>query len=255
MKKVGQKIDVVSLRFMSVRWIFAILLLLFPARQVVSQSYQNSYSMSPQAPSPGDNLTLTLRQLKNGLTDLKHEMRNHESEIRLFDNRLKSQESTFEHFKQQLAEDVQAQRDFVRASNVNIEGKTETLNQSLKNLETMFRGLMADVRQIKTQANESVNVLGQYQQKITELENLIQTQNQQMQNFEAALQSMMEVWEAKETAKEIASRPLEGQTYKVQSGDSLEKIARLHKVSVQALREVNQLTNDRIIIGQTLKIP
>jgi LysM repeat protein len=189
-------------------------------------------------------------------------MRNHESEINLFEKRLQSQEAAFEHFRQQLLEGVQADRDFVRASNVNLDGKTATLDQSLRNLEGLVRGVTEDLRQIKTQANDSVSVLGQYKQKLSELENLLQAQSEHMQHLDAALQSMMEVWQAKETVREMSNRAVNagqtynvGQTYKVQSGDTLEKIARVQKVSVQALQEANQLSSDRIIIGQTLKIP
>lgn len=48
----------------------------------------------------------------------------------------------------------------------------------------------------------------------------------------------------------------ESQTlYKVKAGDSLEKIARLHKVSVTALKEANNLSQTKIVVGQELKIP
>ena len=211
-------------------------------------------------PIPVEDINSALRQLKIGLADLKHEMRNHESEIRIFDSKQQSQEASFEHLKQQLVDDVQAQRDFVRASSVNFDGKVETLNQSMNNLENLVRNLTNDLRQIKTQSNDSVIVLGQYKQKIAELETLLQVQSLQMQNLEAALQSMMEVWQAKETTNEIVKEIVNkgsdsGKTYKVQPGDSLGKIAQTHKVSIQALRDANQLTHDRIIIGQTLKIP
>ena len=220
------------------------------------QSYgQQAYSAS--RPSPGDDLNNALRQLKIGLADLKHEMQNHEAEIHIFDNKLQSQEANFEHLRQQLIDDLQSQRDFARASSINLEGKVKALDQSMNNIEAMVRGLTNDLRQIKTQSNDSVAVLGQYKQKIAELDNLLQAQSQHMQNLEAALQAMMEVWQAKETAKEIANKgSSEGEkTYKVQAGDSLEKIARANKISVQALRDANQLTNDRILVGQTLKIP
>lgn len=223
------------------------------------QPYGQQPGLNPRS-IPVDDINTILKQLKTGLTDLKHEMRNHEAEIRMFDNKQQSQEASFEHLKQQLIDDVQAQRDFVRASSVNFDGKVEALNQAINNLENLNRNLTQDLRQVKTQFNESIVILGQYKQKISDMETLLQVQNQQMQNLEAALQSMMEVWQAKETAKEIvkeiankASEP--GKTYKVQSGDSLGKIAQTHKVSVQALRDANQLANDRIIIGQTLKIP
>lgn len=254
MKKVGQKTVGVSLRSMNVKYVYLIaaLFLLITAGWAAPQQ---PYSAGGR-PAPGDDLASVLRQLKTGISDLKHEMNNHENEIRMFENKLQSQESGFENLRQQLTDDVQSQRDFVRASNVNLEGKTETLSQSITNLETLVKSLTADLRQIKTQANDSVSVLGQYKQKISELENLLQTQSQHMQHLEAALQSMMEVWQAKETAREVTNRTVDSfRTYKVQPGDSLEKIARSQKVSVQALREANQLSNDRIIVGQTLKIP
>lgn len=260
MKKAGQRIDAMSLKFMSVRYfsISAALLLFTSIGWAAPQQPYGRSAYQTARPAPGEDLSSILRQLKTGLADLKHEMNNHEAEIRMFENKLQNQEVTFEHLRQQLNDDVQSQRDFVRASNVNLEGKTETLNQSLTNLETMVRGLMNDLRQIKTQSNDSVTVLGQYKQKISELENLLQAQSQHMQNLEVALQSMIEVWQAKEAAREIASKTNEfgsGKTYKVQPGDSLEKISRSQKVSVQALREANQLVNDRILVGQTLKIP
>jgi LysM repeat protein len=46
-----------------------------------------------------------------------------------------------------------------------------------------------------------------------------------------------------------------GATYKVKSGDNLIKIASENKVSLKALRSANNLTTDRIKVGQVLKIP
>src|SRR5690242_14903774 len=81
-------------------------------------------------PTPGDDLNGLVRQFRTALADLKHEVRNHETEIRVFEERLHNQESTLEQLRQELTEDVQSQRDFARASNINLEGKTETLDQS-----------------------------------------------------------------------------------------------------------------------------
>lgn len=252
MKKVGQKIAELSLRFMNVKWpyLIAAFLLLDIMGWAAPQPYSQPYRTV--RPSTGEDLGSILRQLRNGLADLKHEMRNQEAEIHLFENKLQSQESAFEDLRQQLNEEMQSQLESVKASIINLEGKTETLDQLIKNLDNLVKGLTSDARQIKTQTNESITVLGQYKQKISELEGLLQTQNQHMQTLELAMQSMMEVWQAKETASKTNEIL---KTYKVQPGDSLEKIARIQKVSVQALREANQLTNDRIIVGQILKIP
>jgi len=45
------------------------------------------------------------------------------------------------------------------------------------------------------------------------------------------------------------------QTYKVQSGDTLIKIALNHHTNVKAIRAANNLKSDRIVVGQKLKIP
>lgn len=249
---------------MSVRRAFlaAAFVLLLPA--VVQAAPSQTYGQQPpsQKQMGGGDINTTVRQLRTDIADLKHEMRNHEDEIRIFDRKIQSQENSFEDFKQQLLDETQSQRDLTRAATINLEGRTDTLNQSISNLDASVKGLTSDLRLIKTQSNDSVAVLGQYRQKIGELEEIIHTQGQLIQNLEQALKSMVEVWEAKETARELATKPLEAtsssdsdKTYKVQSGDSLEKIAKAHKVSVQSLRAANQLTGDRILIGQTLKIP
>ena len=46
-----------------------------------------------------------------------------------------------------------------------------------------------------------------------------------------------------------------GQLYTVKSGDSLSKIATEFGVTVKALRSANNLTTDKIVVGQKLKIP
>ena len=43
--------------------------------------------------------------------------------------------------------------------------------------------------------------------------------------------------------------------YRIRQGDSLLAIARQHGVTVQALRQANQLRGDRIVAGSTLRIP
>ncbi|MBS0614938.1 MAG: LysM peptidoglycan-binding domain-containing protein [Verrucomicrobia bacterium] len=54
----------------------------------------------------------------------------------------------------------------------------------------------------------------------------------------------------------IASQPVTAQKkYVVQEGDSLWKIARKHKVSVEAIKKENNLETDRVRVGRTLIIP
>lgn len=43
-------------------------------------------------------------------------------------------------------------------------------------------------------------------------------------------------------------------TYRVKAGDSLEKIARHNQTTVETLKKINQLSNDKIVVGQELKL-
>ena len=46
-----------------------------------------------------------------------------------------------------------------------------------------------------------------------------------------------------------------GAVYLVKSGDSLTRIAKTHGVTIKALKTANNLTSDRIVVGEQLKIP
>lgn len=58
-----------------------------------------------------------------------------------------------------------------------------------------------------------------------------------------------------ETSAESETTASEEQTYKVAEGDTLNKIAKEYGVTVEALKAANNLTDDNIFVGQTLKIP
>lgn len=58
-----------------------------------------------------------------------------------------------------------------------------------------------------------------------------------------------------ETSAESETTASEEQTYKVVEGDTLNKIAEKYGVTVEELKAANNLTDDNIFVGQTLKIP
>jgi LysM repeat protein len=58
------------------------------------------------------------------------------------------------------------------------------------------------------------------------------------------------------TAPTLAAPTGDGTTiYEVKSGDTLSRIAGNYGVTVKAIRNLNNLTTDRITVGQKLKIP
>jgi chromosome segregation ATPase len=204
--------------------------------------------------SSAEDLSTVVRQVKTGLSDVKNELNNHEIEIRTFEERLTTQEQMMDDLHQQIKDELASQSESARVGSIAVQGKFEVLDRSLKSADGVSKGMMADLRQLKEQSDDFVKILAQYKLKLIDLEKLVEAQNHQMENFETALNTVIDVLKGKDAGKGAGVKG-DAQTYKVQSGDSLEKIARKHGVSVQMLRQANELTSDRIIIGQTLKIP
>ena len=197
-----------------------------------------------------------LRQMRNSIEDLRHEVSNHEAEIREYDEKLKNFDVIIESVCDQLGDSNKTYREQLKGSTASLEGRISAL-------EKTSTGLISDLRQFKTHSNETSAILAQYKQKLVELEKMIDQQNQNIDHLQAAMNSLMEALQgkpqtpAKSSSDEIHSKVSinTDRCYKIKSGDSLEKIARNHQVSIQALKEANGLTTDRIVVGRTLVIP
>lgn len=202
-----------------------------------------------------ENNTL-LREMRDSLDEMRHEVKNHEAEIRVFEEKLASQESIIDGLRQQQTEATQASKELLKGNSANLETK-------IISLETSTKGLVADMRQLKAHANDTADVLSQYKKKLSELERLIELQNHNLDNLQAAMRSLMDAMQAKVVSEKPAAstagsteKTADGtKIYRVKAGDSLEKIARSNQTTTQILKELNGLTSDRIIIGQAIKLP
>lgn len=203
----------------------------------------------PPPPSAQVDINGVIKQLRTQLSELRHISTNHESEIRTLDGKLRSQEQMFDDFREDLPKEIEGQLGAFRKITTDTTSKIEGIYQSISLLEGNVKGVMNDIRQMKTQANQLVTSLEKMQERIGQLEKIIDAQNLHMQKLEGAMQSIVDV-----LAIPSSGSP-SGKTYKVQPGDSLGKIAIDNKVSLKALREANNLKNDKIFSGQLLKIP
>lgn len=192
-----------------------------------------------------------MKQLKIALSDLGHHVKNHEAEIRTLEERLRNQEASLDHMQGLNSDELQSQRDSTKANVVNLEGKISAQEAKVDGLDRVSKGMTADLRQLQTQSNELISAMKLLKQKVEELEKSAETQSFRLNSLETALRSVVEMIEIKENPIPAST----GKIYRVQAGDTLEKIARAQKVSVQSLKEANQMVNDKIVVGQTLKLP
>jgi LysM repeat protein len=196
-----------------------------------------------------DENAIALKELRDAVDDVRHEMNNHETEIRVFDEKLQNFDSIIDGVRDQVSELGRVQKEQLKSSSANLEAK-------ISSLETVDKGIIADLKQFKNHANDTAAVLAQYKQKIADLEKIIDQQNQNIDHLQAAMRSLVDVLQVKDgSSKSSFEATPSGHTYKVKAGDSLEKIARAHQTTVQALKELNGLANDRIIAGKVLQIP
>lgn len=151
---------------------------------------------------------------------------NHETELRQIDEKFMTLEVIVDGLRKQASEDGQERKHQIQIIAHGLEAK-------VIDLETIFQELKTEVLQLKNQLQSYDKVLTQ--------------QNQNISHLQLALKALMEVVQGseKQTASEI---------YEVKAGDNLEKIAQAHGTTVKAIKQINNLKNDRIRVKQKLKL-
>lgn len=210
------------------------------------------YYEDPQASS--------VREMRDSLESVKHSLRNQETEIRTFEEKLENLDTIIESVRDQISDTSKSHKDQLKGSSTALETK-------LTSLETSLKGVLADMKQFQIYSTESTTTLTQYKKKITELEKAIEIQNQNIDDMQTAMKSLMELLQIKsgipaKTTAEATNSTVSNSSgsgseilYKIKEGDSLEKIAKAHQTTIKAIKELNGLTTDRIVVGRTLKIP
>lgn len=197
-----------------------------------------------------DNTQALLNDMRLRVNNLRHEIENHENEIRVFENKLRNQDDTVEALRAQVGTSSQAHKDVIKNGIGQIENR-------LLPLEANQKGLVSDLKTIKDHTNETAVGLNQLSQRLSKLETAIDQQNHNIGSLQDAMQSIVDALQIKDvpTVKRAIGDSSSGKTYKVKNGDSLGTIARDSHTTIQVIKDLNQLKNDRIVIGQTLKLP
>ena len=106
---------------------------------------------------------IALRQIRDSLEDLKHEVHNHEIEIRRYEDKLLNQDTIVDSLRRSFNETAQIHQ------SKNLEN-SQNLDLKISSLESATKGLVADLKQFKTHSLEIGQSLAQSQEKIQNLE-------------------------------------------------------------------------------------
>jgi len=201
-------------------------------------------SCSPIKSSPEEErhkVELTLHEVQTNLDDSRHDLNCFRSELQILDNKIKHLENSIISFKQNHLEKLHSRYDYLCNQIASIEKKF------MQN-EKQQLSAKQDLRILSQHANETRDALVQYKGRLGEIEKEIKNQNNK-------LVEVIKLRKTIETIAQAGSIENMAKTYKVKSGDSLEKIAKNNNVSVEAIKKANHLEQDLIVIGQELKIP
>jgi LysM repeat protein len=119
----------------------------------------------------------------------------------------------------------------------------EAVQQKVDQIESVLASMRMNVEQTKKQHQ---HVFDTQLQRLVSLENKV-TQHDNSLHVIKDIKNMM--------TQLKTSPPQSSQSYRVESGDTLEGICRRYGLKINELKSLNHLETDQIQVGQVLKIP
>lgn len=183
---------------------------------------------------------------RDSLSFLQNESRNHEAQINSIEQRLENHEGAWELLREQLNQ-LRSQCDLLQQG-------CDRWQKSSAAEETPSKAVQLEIKQLRDHQNEMVQAIGQLQQQQSQFSKLLAEQRSAVDALKQATLALTELLQGEES-KEAATSKSGEKYYKVQSGDSLEKVARSQNTTIEKLKKLNNISSDRIFIGQKLRLP
>lgn len=183
------------------------------------------------------NTSIALDEMRMELADVKHTLNNTQVEMQILEERVRGQDLSLQSSKTQSISLTSTS-----------EQKISLIEKRISQIEKMQEKLSSELQRLSLHANQTTSTFSQYQGRIKQIESEIHHQTKMMEELSDLKSTLRSI------NKAIGSQP-DTTLYKVKSGDTLEKIARLHKTSVESLKKANQLSSTKIMVGQEIKIP
>ncbi len=174
-----------------------------------------------------------LDELRIEIDDLKAAFKTTQVELNLLDERLKKQDN----LKGNLA---------IKETN-SVTLQLSALERKVANLEKTLEKVANDLRTLSSTASQALS-------KIQGVELDLVSHDKRLDEVAKLKGTLTNISKAI-SQKSVSESTSSAKSYRVKAGDSLEKIARSHSISVDTLRKLNALSNDKILIGQELRLP
>ena len=179
--------------------------------------------------APPRSESLAVQEMRTALDQVGYQLHGHQVEIDLFQERLDKIEKSVDAVSKQLRQGTQ----------------DRSVENRLAKLEKAHETLVADLKNLKGHLNDANSSLASCQSKLSQIDKQLSSD---VKGLKLSLETMLVLLQKGETASN-------GPAYIVKSGDSLGQIAIDHKTDVKTLKQLNNLDNDTIYIGQKLFLP
>jgi LysM repeat protein len=175
-------------------------------------------------------------ELRIELDDLKHALKSTQVELGLLDERLKKNTAS-------------AKNDSKDASSISLlSAQVSSLEKKVANLEKTLDKTSNDLRTLNSSLSQTLT-------KVQNAELALSGHDKRLEEVSKLKGTLTNISKAIGQRPAAESPSAATKSYRVKAGDSLEKIARIHHTTADTIRKTNNLTNDKIIVGQELRLP
>lgn len=174
--------------------------------------------------------TRAVNELRQEIADLKHELRSTQVSFQILEEKYHFQDQAISTMKLKNPKWDQ------------LANQLTVLERKLYQVEKFQESVLADLRALSMHHEEQGGRLNQCERDVAFQKNRLEDVGKLKSTLSSISQAMQ-------------NKGSNGSKYTVKSGDTLDKIARHHHVTVTALKKKNHLTSDRIHIGQEIEIP
>lgn len=177
---------------------------------------------------------VAVRTVRTDVDDVRHTVQNTHSELAILNERQADLSASLASLKSQMDE-------LVRSNRSTADDRAVATQKRLTQLETENQKLQASLADLGS--------------KLAQVDKDSEARNKQVNaSLDNLKKSIGELIASFKPAARVADKSASTDTYKVQNGDSLEKIAKRFGMSTTELKSLNNITSDKIVVGQTLKV-
>lgn len=159
---------------------------------------------------------------------------------------LKNSISSQEQAREALEKEVSS---LLRSTKETLTDSRDGSIQRQKAFDKTLEKLSQDLKLLKSHSNELSQSVNDLSKSLSEIKESQSHQGQSIKELEQAMRAITLAMGGKSSQKSGASK-----TYTVKNGDSLDKIAKLHGMTIAELKELNQMKSSTIHPGQELQV-